>query len=652
MKKVFSILLATILLATSFAVVTPSSKPAKAYGNNNMIDDAVFDNSGSMSTVAIQNFLNQFPNSCLKNYSDAYPNDYFSYGAPVSAATVIRRVSDLWGINPQVMLTKLEQEENLVTGNAGCPLYRYVSAVGFNCPGPTRNAVYNGTAVVTCVQNDANMGFSRQVTKGAWLLKWGKERANGNLSWLVPDDASYYYRGPMTQGNRQRSASSPVVYYDGYWNGVHLDSGATASLYNYTPYLNQAFPSIFEGFFGAGSTSATPRDYSLVSASTSVLWSNPGQTLSGNTITIRNTGYTTWYPDDNIPPGQHPTRLALAGYQNSPFADTTDPAWLGTKNQIKMVGSSSVAPGQNATFTFRFKGPFQYINGYIHRFVPVTDSVAFFPDRSMYFANYNVPSAYSFVSASGPPSTMYSNQKNDLNVVLKNTGTAPWYADGSVPAGARPTRLVGVGYQGTPYANTHDPAWLGTNNQIKMTPSVVNPGENATFSFSYVGPFSGLSNTFRFYPSLDGVGPMQDIGMGFATSTPARNTSYQFVSSIDPPTIMAPGSVANVQITLKNTGSVVWRNEANGIGAGNTRLGMTQPYYRASKFYSSADTNWLSSSQIGLTTATVAPGQNGVFNFQWKAPTQPGTYTEWFAPVLDSVQWMPDIGMGFKVIVQ
>ncbi len=250
MRKLLFLLMASIFLASSFVVSTPSQRSAKAYSNSLMITDGNFDRSGSMSAADIQNFLNKYPNSCLKNYTDEYPSNYFTYSGSASAASIIRKVSDLWGINPQVMLTKLEQEENLVTGNAGCPLYRYVSAVGFNCPGPTRNAVFRGTPVVTCVQSDANMGFSRQVTKGAWLLKWGKERANGNLSWLVPDDASYYYGGPMTQGNRQRSSSSPMVYYDGYWNGVLLSSGATASLYNYTPYLNQAFSSVYQNFFG------------------------------------------------------------------------------------------------------------------------------------------------------------------------------------------------------------------------------------------------------------------------------------------------------------------------------------------------------------------------------------------------------------------
>ena len=248
-KKVFRIIFLTgVLLAFSINPVTTIS--AEAANNSRMISDQVFDSSATMSASDIQAFLNKFPNSCLKNYTDEYPNDYFSYGSQVSAATIIRRASDLWGINPQVMLTKLEQEENLVTGNSGCQLFRYVSAVGFNCPGPTRDAVFRGTSLVTCVQKDENMGFSRQVTKGAWLLKWGKERANGNLSWLVPEDAAYYYGGPMTQGMRQRSSSSPSIYYDGYWNSVYVETGATASLYNYTPFFNQSFSSVFSSFFG------------------------------------------------------------------------------------------------------------------------------------------------------------------------------------------------------------------------------------------------------------------------------------------------------------------------------------------------------------------------------------------------------------------
>lgn len=222
-----------------------SAPAASAYNNNNLIDDAVFDNSGTMDVAGIQNFLNQFPNSCLKNYSAAYPNSYFSYGGAVSAATVIRRVSDLWGINPQVILTKLEQEESLVRGNAGCAGWRYNSAMGMGCP--------DGGACPA----PQYAGFSQQVTKGTWQLKWNKEAAVGNVNWQ--DNGDLTYGGKMTPGNRKRCNACPVVYYDGYYTMdgtlTQMGNGATASLYTYTPHVPSSFPVLFETFFGPGSTS-------------------------------------------------------------------------------------------------------------------------------------------------------------------------------------------------------------------------------------------------------------------------------------------------------------------------------------------------------------------------------------------------------------
>ena len=244
MKKilfaVFSVTLIIILFASN-----PQS--AKAYSNNSLIDDAVFDNAASMDTAAIQAFLNQFPNSCIKNPNNlyAYPNSYSSYGAGVSAATVIRRAADLWGLNPRVILTKLEQEESLVRGNAGCEGWRYNSAMGYGCPDSTG-----------C--NPAYAGFSQQVTKGSFQLKFNKEVAVGNGDWQGNGDLNY--GGYMTQGTRKRCNTCTAVYYDGFAtiDGVlvHMDTGATASLYSYTPHVPSSFPVLFETFFGAGSTSA------------------------------------------------------------------------------------------------------------------------------------------------------------------------------------------------------------------------------------------------------------------------------------------------------------------------------------------------------------------------------------------------------------
>lgn len=236
MKKA---IFAVFLIAIQIVLVFGNTQTAKAYSNNNLISDQVFDNAGTMDTAGIQNFLNQFPNSCLKNYSAAYPNSYSSYGGAVSAATVIRRAADLWGLNPQVILAKLEQEESLVRGNAGCAGWRYNSAMGYACPDSTG-----------C--NPAYAGFSQQVTKGAFQLKFNKEVSVGNGNWQ--ENGDIVYGGYMTQGTRKRCNTCASVYYDGYatidGNLVHMDTGATASLYSYTPHVPSSFPSIFVTFFG------------------------------------------------------------------------------------------------------------------------------------------------------------------------------------------------------------------------------------------------------------------------------------------------------------------------------------------------------------------------------------------------------------------
>ncbi|HMS92544.1 MAG TPA: hypothetical protein PKC05_03545 [Candidatus Saccharibacteria bacterium] len=644
--SIISLLIILILPQTSSAATNGAN-----FNPGRIIDDSIFNNTRSMTPVEIQNFLNskvpvcdtwhpagsgsqgaQPPWICLKDYTEGGR----------SAAQIIWDASQFYGINPQVIIVTLQKETGLVTDTWPYP-WQYRTAMGMGCPdGAPCDAQY--------------YGFTNQVYQGSrHLINFQQQNPN----WTVPHRIginSIKWNPDTACGTSQ----------------VNIENGATSALYSYTPYRpnqaalnnlygtgdgcssygNRNFWRDFTDWFGG--TTAAALDYQLYSATQSILWTVPGQTVTYNSIVLKNTGYTTWYPDGSVPTGQHPTRLVQAGYRNSPFADITDPAWLGTQNQLKITEPSlPIPPGEYARFTFRLKGPYQYISGYTHKFIPVLDSVAAYPDKGMQFINHNVPPPYAHVSHTSPPLSVLPNQKVDLNVVLKNTGTVPWYADGSFPAGTRPMRLVGVGYQNTQLANIADPAWLGTKNQIKMTPSTVNPGENATFSFSYLGPFSAQSSQFRFYPFLDGVGPLNDLGMAFAANTPAPIYRYQFVSATNPPANMSAGSTADVSLTLKNTSNFIWRNEANRIGpVGALRLGMVSPYYKTSSFYESLDPNWLSSSQIRMNSPIVNPGENATFTFKWKAPNTPGTYTDWFAPVVDGVSWMPDLGMGFRVTVQ
>ncbi len=513
-----------ILLTVGFFSVP--AQPARAATNERMMDDSVFDNSGSMSAVDIQNFLNQFPNSCLKNYTDEYPTDYFNYGGSTSAANVIRRASDLWGISPRVILAKLEQESNLVTGNAGCPLWRYVSAVGYNCPGPTRDAVFRGTPVTTCVRNDANMGFSRQVTKGGWLLKWAKERANDNLGWLVPDDASIYYYGVFTNaGNHRRCGTCSLVYHDGTFQGVDVQTGATASLYNYTPFLNQGFDEIFKGWFG--STYGFPYQWQFVgqSSSNSVV---TGQKATW-TVYAKNAGSVTWYNS-----GANPVMLGTSNARDRSSAFCTS-SWYGCSRAAKL-NESSVAPGATGTFTFEVQAP--NVGGtYNEYFNLVAEGAAWMNDPGLFFQTPTPASTLSSsIVSNNFPTSITAGASANVTVTVQNTGTAYWYNNGKFP--------VNLGTY-SPIDRTSvfsTPTWLSTTRPAKMTEATVAPGQTATYNFAIKAP--GTPNSYNESFSL--------VADGWAWFNQPTSTAVNVGAYVPPPevvsTLSANQSLASNQV--------------------------------------------------------------------------------------------------------
>ena len=316
MNKYLLLIFPAVIIAVLLVMPT---RFAHAYSNNDLIDDSVFDNSGSMSASQIDTWLNaHFPNSCISTnngFTAPDPTGYspdsnfvdgiWSYGSRVSAGRVIYDAAVAHSVNPQVLLTKLENEENLVTGNSGCATWRYASAVGYACTDSgtsTHNYTYtgaspytnsgvlatplyyhNGTAVNSiagsCVNQNVKAGFSEQVVHAAWLLSFVRHKSEGQTNWAAvhgswnhcEDNATCpagdniptnwaCYSGFMTQGYFKRCPSDPsTTYYDGYatidGSSVHIDTGATAALYVYTPHF-QSFDSIFSPWFGSptGST--------------------------------------------------------------------------------------------------------------------------------------------------------------------------------------------------------------------------------------------------------------------------------------------------------------------------------------------------------------------------------------------------------------
>jgi hypothetical protein len=285
--KKLSVLTLSIVLSVG-SLLPAGVASAAGFNQNRIIDDGVFDNTNTMNAAQIDSFLNSFADSCISPNSGfkaidptGYnPTDGYLYGGFVTAGQVIYDAGQAYGLNPQVLLTTLQKEQSLVVGGAGyCnngDQHKYAAAVGYGCPdsGTTysytglnlyqRNGVTITDTGTTCVNSAAKAGFSQQIIRAAWLLKFGEQRSKGSISWAVikgnwnnSDDPQTCYGGPMTQGTFQRCPSGATTYYDGYTTidstAVHMDTGGTAALYWYTPHFsgNQHFYDIFTGWFGS-----------------------------------------------------------------------------------------------------------------------------------------------------------------------------------------------------------------------------------------------------------------------------------------------------------------------------------------------------------------------------------------------------------------
>jgi hypothetical protein len=288
MKKLLYNLSAFTILAAAILQILASTASA-SFTANDIIDDPVFDNVGTMNASQIDSFLNGFVSSCISpnsGFQARIPSGYspsggFTYGNFTSAGNVIAATAQAYGINPQVLLATLQKEQSLVVGGSNnfcnnSDENKYSAAVGYGCPdsGSTyswtsvslymRSGVEHTSTGPTCVNSPSKAGFSQQVIRGAWLLKFGEQRSEGNVNWAIisgswnnSDDPHTCYGGPITQGFRKRcSSDTSATYYDGLSTidatSVHMDTGATAALYWYTPHFsgNQHFVNIFESWFG------------------------------------------------------------------------------------------------------------------------------------------------------------------------------------------------------------------------------------------------------------------------------------------------------------------------------------------------------------------------------------------------------------------
>ena len=223
-------------LSVGFALFVPSSAKAVTgsdFNPGNIIDNGIFFNKNTMNSGDIQNFLNakvtncRAGYTCLKNYSQSFNSvaaDAYCggiTGGNKSAADIIFNVAQACNINPQSLIVLLQKEQGLVTDDWPTDT-QYRIATGYGCPD-------------TAACDSEYYGFFNQVYN-----------AGRQFQRYVQQPQLFNYavgRNSYVQYNPNSGCGG---------TNVIMQNGATAALYNYTPYQPNA--AALANLYGTGNS--------------------------------------------------------------------------------------------------------------------------------------------------------------------------------------------------------------------------------------------------------------------------------------------------------------------------------------------------------------------------------------------------------------
>ncbi len=310
----------------------------------------------------------------------------------------------------------------------------------------------------------------------------------------------------------------------------------------------------------------------------------------------------------------------------------------------------------------------------IHGYEPAS-KLGSYAHPSRYITSRQNYYSYQYVGQSGG-GTRAKTEEHYVEFRLKNTGQVTWQANGenavrlgtSRPRDRNSTFSKGMGGHGW-----HSP------NRIALQ-SDTPPGHigvfRARFNNSHVGPGSHRE---YFTPVVEGVGWMHDIGIyagikvqGYTYRAQWHGQSAHLELSptsratTDQDDYLAGGRKINLKAYIKNTGDFAWHSG----GSSPLRLATDRARDRRSGFATTSrdgvpsGESWISASRPSglngrldpssnqvLADPKIDPGEIAVFSFTIKAPSKPGTYKEYFRPVLEGDRWLNDLGMYFSLRV-
>jgi hypothetical protein len=326
---------------------------------------------------------------------------------------------------------------------------------------------------------------------------------------------------------------------------------------------------------------------------------SPGQKATVS-ITMKNTGTSTWTRDDGFKLGTE-----------NPRDNTT---WTG-KTRVKLAQGESIAPGQSKTFSFEITAP--NLPGTTQNFQwrMLQESVAWFGEKT---TNVGIkiedPAAGNdaqFLDQSVPAS-LRPGEKATVWVRMRNTGTTTW------------TRAAGykLGSE-NPRGNTR---W-GLNRVKLAEGESIAPGEAKTFVFEITAPNApGTIQDFQWAMLQENVHWFggKTINIRIPIQEPTLVNDAAFVDQSVPRRLLK-GQSATVWIRMRNTGTTTWTRDAG------YKLGSENPR---------DNTTWTGSARVKLQPGeAIPPGGEKTFVFEITAPPAQGVYNFQWRMVQEGVEW-------------
>lgn len=241
---------------------------------------------------------------------------------------------------------------------------------------------------------------------------------------------------------------------------------------------------------------------------------------------------------------------------------------------------------------------------------------------------------------SGPGSygnSITPGQTVTASATFTNNGRNTWYNYGS-----NPVQL------GTANSRDRSSQFLinEKNRAARLSETSVAPGSVGTFSFSIRAPLAPGVYKEYFNPVVEGIS-WYDTGLywEFIVGNPlCAQYVTQWPYTSDAKIHLSPGESTTLSVQFRNCSGANWYNDSSET-QGVIYLGQYNPKDRGSVFTNSSNVRG------NMREWGVANGGIGTFDINITAPSQTGTYKEYFAPVVNNVGWI-DSGLYWDIVVE